>query len=795
MRAGRTGKRTAERNGRGRSLSTEQILGQVETGVIVVDHYGDLVYANAFAADLFGYPDSATLKKMPFRKLGFDSEEMTKVENLEHQACRGKEWEGTLLIRRPDGSNIFVRMNASALRGNSGEVAGSVITAKRAMQPGPGASGQRVGLLDRIGDRLATSLQLDQTLTRVAETLVPQFADHCFIDLYHAGEGLANRGLVRRVQMNAGGWEPTEGTWWQVGDQVRYPPGHFCQAALDRGQAVLVEDVFDGSYPAPSDASLQASKGVGMTSVIAAPLTIRGRRLGVLTLALSGLTRRDADQYGPDDRDLVAAIASRVAIAIDNAWLFEEERETALAFQNSLLPPLKPPTLDGVEVAYRYVPAKPLESLGQGIQTQVGGDWYDVQPLSSGRVGIVIGDVVGRGARAAAIMGQLRAQCRAFAQDDKAPADILTKLDDWCQSVTDSKDESDIDALIVTCAFLIYDPWSRKLTIANAGHYSPLLLTGRDVRQMEIEPGVLLGVQGMPGTPPYREETRTLPAGATLIFYTDGLTDRRHRVDGAGHYDDAEVFSMLSAAVSSTAKRSVKDIALAVENAVPGQIDDDMAILVVRTSPANLESWETRFPSEPIKVSEARRAAFDAFTRYGMDAEQADMACLLVSEVVTNVVLHTKAAPRRRHEFALAPAGSGRRPGSGHGPSPGRGPGHSPGPGPGPRRLGSPESLLDIADPEEIGRSEWVDSAFPGDFDGEAGQEFTLQIRKGAETVWVEVFDSDLRLPRIRMAAETDEGGRGLYLVQQIASRWGSRPTENGKAVWFQMPIRATAGS
>jgi PAS domain S-box-containing protein len=787
MRAGRTGRRAAEGTGRRGLLSTEQILGQVETGVIVVDHYGDLVYANAFAADLFGYPDPASLKTMAFRKLGFDSEEMTKVENLERQACRGKEWEGTLAIRRPDGSTIFVRMNASAVRGESGEVAGTVIMAKRAMQPGPGASGQRVGLLDRIGDRLATSLQLDQTLTRVAETLVPQFADHCIIDLYHAGEGLANRGLVRRVQMNAGGWEPAPGTWWQVGDQVRYPPGHFCQAALDRGQAVLVEDVFDGTYPAPSEESMQTSRGVGMTSVIAAPLTIRGRRLGVLTLALSGLTRRETEQYGPDDRDLVAAIASRVAIAIDNAWLFEEERETALAFQNSLLPPLKPPTLDGVEVAYRYVPAKPLESLGQGIQTQVGGDWYDVLPLSSGRVGIVIGDVVGRGARAAAIMGQLRAQCRAFAQDDKAPADILTKLDDWCQSVNESKDESDLDALIVTCSFLTYDPWSRKLTIANAGHYAPLLLTGRDVRQIELEPSVLLGVQGMPGTPPYREETRNLPAGATLIFYTDGLTDRRHRVEGQGHYDDDEVFSMLSAAVSSTAKQSVKDIAFAVENAVPGQIDDDMAILVIRSSVADLESWEVRFPAEAIKVSEARRAAFDAFSNFGMDSEQAENACLLVSEVVTNVVLHTTAGPTPRHEFALASAGSGASLAPSPSPSLGR--------GAGPRRRVGLESLLDIADPDEIGRSEWVDAAYPGDFGGASGQEFTLQIRKGAENVWVEVFDTDLRLPRIRMAAETDEGGRGLYLVQQIASRWGSRPTENGKAVWFQMPIRASAGS
>jgi hypothetical protein len=168
--------------------------------------------------------------------------------------------------------------------------------------------------------------------------------------------------------------------------------------------------------------------------VIAAPLIVRGSLLGVMSLALSELTEREEPTYGPEDAGFLSAIASRVAIAIDNAMLFEEERRTALAFQTSLLPD-DPPPVDGLEVAYKYVPAKPLADRGQGIQTQVGGDWYDIIPLSAGRVGIVIGDVEGRGARAAAIMGQLRAALRAFAQDDKPPAEILRRLDDWCRTI------------------------------------------------------------------------------------------------------------------------------------------------------------------------------------------------------------------------------------------------------------------------------------------------------------------------------------------------------------------------
>ena len=168
--------------------------------------------------------------------------------------------------------------------------------------------------------------------------------------------------------------------------------------------------------------------------MIATPLIARGELLGVMSLALSGLTEREDRHYAADDGDFLGAIGSRVAIAIDNAMLFEEERRTALAFQTSLLP-RDPPAVDGLEVAYKYVPAKPLETHGQGIQTQVGGDWYDIIPLSAGRVGIVIGDVEGRGARAAAIMGQLRAALRAFAQDDKPPAEILRRLDDWCRTL------------------------------------------------------------------------------------------------------------------------------------------------------------------------------------------------------------------------------------------------------------------------------------------------------------------------------------------------------------------------
>ena len=737
------------------ALTSDSILAEIEAGVLVVDHYGSLRYANSFAADLFGFSEPGQLINLPFRALGFEEDDLGKVENLERQACRGRDWEGTLSVRRADGAIVFVRANAVPMRSPEGEITGTVITARQAVQLGGEPAVDRFGILDRIGERLAGSLELDVTLRQVAESLVPQFGDHCFIDLRHVET------LMRRVEMHAWGWTPPEGTWKTAGEVISYPEGHFCYQAMEQKETVLVEDLREQNVPAPTPESLRVGLDVGLASVIASPLIARGQLLGVMSLGLSSLTHREAQHYVSDDRDFVAAIASRVAIAIDNAMLFEEERNTARNFQDSLLPN-ELPVLDGLDVAYRYVPANPLETHGQGIQTQVGGDWYDIIPLSAGRIGIVIGDVMGRGARAAAIMGQLRSALRAFAQDDKAPADILRRLDDWCRTLvpprTDGGGEQTADSPIVSCTYLVYDPWSRKLTIANAGHMPPLIVTGADVEQMDFEnQGVMLGVrsQGIGGLPMYREETRELPPGSTLIFYTDGLVDRRHRADGPGHYEDAEVLAMLCQTVQAVAQESVEKIADAIRHAVPGDIDDDMAIVVVRTSSASLASWDVKFAAEPIRVSEARKAAYETFVRWGMDADQVDLGCLLVSEVVTNVVLHASAAPSPRHEFAL---GSG---------------------------LAALHDSLD----------DWDDSPYPEDFGGAVGQEFVLRIRKGEESIWVEVFDSDLRLPRIRVAGENDEGGRGLYLVDQLAARWGSRPTEDGKAVWFELPIKAGPAS
>jgi PAS domain S-box-containing protein len=748
-------------------LDTDDVLDHVESGIVVTDRLGNLQYANAFAALLFGFRDDPRhLIGQSLVSLGFEEGDARKANELASQVLGGRAWEGNSAILRADGSRVFVRAQAVPLRPPGGEISGIVIMAREATRRASLREREQIKLLERIGERLSGSLEFGITLRHVAETLVPQFADHCLIDLIHGSK------LIRRAHLHSRGWMPRPGTWALADEAIEYPEGHFCQQAMARMETVIVPELGTSRAPAPSAASLATCDDVGLRSVIAAPLVVRGELLGVMSLALSALTEREEPTYGPEDAEFVSAIASRVAIAIDNAMLFEMERRTALAFQTSLLPH-DPPKVDGLEVAYKYVPAKPLEFRGQGIQTQVGGDWYDIIPLSAGRVGIVIGDVEGRGARAAAIMGQLRAALRAFAQDDKPPAEILRRLDDWCRTLGPADAEAHgfaaADPPTASCTYLVYDAWSRQLSFANAGHDAPLLVTGQDVSQLEMEhKGLLLGVRGkgIGGAPPYQEETRTLEPDSTLVFYTDGLTDRRHRADGTGNYTEDEALQMLRQSVQARAGGSVEDIAEAAEQAVPGDIDDDMAIVVVRTSPADLASWEGSFLAEPVRVPEARRLAHETFVRWGMDLEQVDLASLLVSEVVTNVVLHAASSAPRRNEFAHTTAAD---------------------------PAGDPSPLEDWPGPLR-GALELLDSRTGGDA-GFSGKEFTLRLRRGTSAVWVEVFDADLRLPRIRTAGETDEGGRGLYLVDQLASRWGSRPTTDGKAVWFEIPLRASAAT
>ncbi|WP_019607906.1 SpoIIE family protein phosphatase [Nocardiopsis sp. CNS-639] len=738
---------------KGDALAAAAVADQAQIAIVVIDRASLLRYWNPFARELFGFVGGRDYVGLSLLDIGIHESDREHASQLARRVLRGEPWEGTFAVLRGDSTWIHVRAQAVPMHNEAGEIDGITLIAREALRSG--RVEEQYGLLERIGSRLTSSLEFDSTVRGVAGILVPQFADHCFIDLYDRDR------LVRQVSVHAEGWTPPPRTWFEVGDEVRYPERHFVTQALRRLETVVSSEyLFENS---PSTRSDQVSRQVGVTSAIAAPLRARGEVLGVLTLALSGLSPRQKSTYGGFDRDLVGAIASRVALAIDNARLFEQERSTALAFQRSLLPSSLP-RLDGLTAAHRYLPAGPLRSDGYGVQTQIGGDFYDAIPLSAGRVGLVIGDVEGRGPHAAAVMGQLRAALRAFAQADREPADILRELDEWVRQLGQEDEEGGTWIPSVSCLYMVYDAWSRELSYANAGHAPPLLVTSESVEKIDLEvTDRMLGVRAKGGSGEdvvYHQANLRLPIGATLVLYTDGLVDRR---PAGGRADPESAFELLAERVAEVADKDVDQIAEAAVHSVPGEHDDDTALLVVRTHSEELALREGWFPSEASTVGEARHMAARTFSEWGVDRDQAELACLLVSEIVTNVVIHATPHPVHR-EFT----GGG--------------------------VLDSETPLDAVADEFD---EDWTDllEAVAEEADEpaeEAGEkEFLLRLRRGANTVWVEVFDNDLRLPRIRSAAADDEGGRGLYLVEQLASRWGARPTPDGKAVWFEMPMHS----
>jgi len=161
-------------------LTASDVLDQVSTGVVVIDRDCALQYANAFAVTLFGFPDeSAHLTGRPLLSLGIEQSDAATVQHMAENVLRGWPWEGTFASQRIDGSRVFVRAHAAPLRSPQGGITGIVIMAREATRRGGQQASDRIGLLERIGERLSSSLELDVTLRQVAETLVPQFADHC----------------------------------------------------------------------------------------------------------------------------------------------------------------------------------------------------------------------------------------------------------------------------------------------------------------------------------------------------------------------------------------------------------------------------------------------------------------------------------------------------------------------------------------------------------------------------------------------------------------------------------------
>ncbi|WP_406441670.1 SpoIIE family protein phosphatase [Streptomyces sp. NBC_01613] len=485
---------------------------------------------------------------------------------------------------------------------------------------------RRLELLHEAGVRIGTTLDVTRTAEELAEVAVPRFADFVAVDLPDAvlrgeePEELGGRSALRRVAIRAVRKQPHN--LYDVGDTVEYVPSTPQARSLETTQSVM-ESVLAkaGGWLAQDPERLERVLAAGVHSLITVPLRARGTTLGVVSFYRS----EKPAPFEDDDLSLAQELVGRAAICIDNARRYTREHNTALALQRSLLPKGRPEQ-SAVEVAYRYLPA----------QAGVGGDWFDVIPLSGARVALVVGDVVGHGLHAAATMGRLRTAVHNFCSLDLPPDDLLTHLDDlvgrldrgegWAVEST----QADSGIVGATCLLAVYDPVSRRCTLTRAGHPLPAVVApDGTVEFVDLPSGQPLGLGGMP----FETVELELAEGSQLVLYTDGLVEDRLRDIDSGLDRLRSVLAVSDRAPEDTCE-AVLDALL------PARQSDDVALLVARThvlGPERVARWD--LPSDPAVVSRARTAVTGQLAAWGLD-DLAFTTELVVSELVTNAIRH-----------------------------------------------------------------------------------------------------------------------------------------------------------
>jgi serine phosphatase RsbU (regulator of sigma subunit) len=361
--------------------------------------------------------------------------------------------------------------------------------------------------------------------------------------------------LVRRVATavavdNPQDWDSA----FPCGEVVVYPPFLPQGQAMATAKSVLIprlETAVVGEIASAFEREVIARMLRG-ASMLILPLLARGNVLGFVVLT----RRASSEPFQESDVALAEELAARTAICIDNARLYGRERRTALTLQRALLPTTlgNPP---GLEIAHRYQPAS--DPAG------VGGDWFDVIPLSADRTALVVGDVMGHGIQAAATMGQLRTATRTLASLDLTPGELLFRLNRVAQQLDPDQ--------IATCVYAVYDLTTHTCAIATAGHLPPILLSPDGTASVvTVTPGTPLGI------PQEHFETREIimPKCGVLALYTDGLVESRER-------DIDEGITALSALLTRSSQHTLKDMCDAtVDLQRPADEGDDIALLLAR---------------------------------------------------------------------------------------------------------------------------------------------------------------------------------------------------------------------
>ncbi|MFF5156222.1 SpoIIE family protein phosphatase [Streptomyces sp. NPDC000348] len=615
------------------------VLAALDTGLWHWDTAAGLVTVDAVAARLLGLPaEPVTLTEAQVRARlhPVDWNEVTGVVRLAVA-------EGTLAevrIRIMDGQNRVVRVVRSRSRPSFDRSRKAYVligSLQEVAEPAPGAPGGRGAvtgdwrrsreafLLD-AGRALAEARSTQEVLRVAANLSMPGFSPDGLAVFGVEGDHLT---IIGHHGQDPGSSRP----FTSMTLDTDYPAAE----AVRTGRAVYLSspEEYETRYPL----TWPLVQHFGRRSWAYLPLTASGRTMGAWLAAFSHPVA-----FTPDERSVLTTVARMLAQALSRAGTAESERALNADLQRTMLPKLGP-DIPGMSVAARYVPT------GGGLQ--VGGDWYDVIPLPGGRFAMVIGDVQGHDVRAAGLMGQLRTALRAYASEGHRPDAVLSRASRFLHG-TDGADPAEFR--FATCLYVEVDPVSGVLEIARAGHPEPMIrMADGTVLNRPTAGGLPLGIDPDADYPTTR---LVLEAGETMLICTDGL------IETGGH--DLETGWLRLRTVLEEHKGDQEELADALVQAVHGpsshhttgpladRREDDIALMLLcrrgegcgcdtepdTVRPPVRRTMFTVAQTEPERISVARQQLRELLHDWP-SPDQVDSAVLLLSEMLTNVLVHT----------------------------------------------------------------------------------------------------------------------------------------------------------
>jgi PAS domain S-box-containing protein len=547
----------------------EAILVNLAEAITVVDEHGQTVFANQAAADLLGAATPEELMSArPGTIMGRFLVSNEQGEELDLERMPGRR----LFAGEQQPDPMLVRNVVRA----TGEERWLIVRASPITDPGTSRIVYAVNVFENITEVkhaqlaesfmaeasrvLTSSMDYAETLQRVARLAVPQIADWCAVDV------LSESGELERVAVHHS--DPSMLTLAQRLDQsyrpsLDEPLG--VPEVIRSGEGRIYTDIDAAALAtyARDSKHLALLEAIGAIDVIIVPLAAPARTIGAITLVCTGSTRR----LSHADLALAERLGRRAGTAVESARLYTERTQIAHTLQRALLPESLP-EIPGAEIQALYSAA--------GELNEVGGDFYDVFPYGADRWMLVIGDVCGKGPRAASVTSLARHTLRAAAMSGQSPADMLGTLHEALRHQPPGADLCTV--CLVTLAQTSDD--HARLTIALAGHPPPLLVSPSGAATRIGHPGTLLGVLE---EIEIEESEVELHAGETLLLYTDGVPEAGRSSQPLGEHG---LLELCVQAPSLTLASLLEHIERAALQHAEGRLRDDIALLALRLAPA-----------------------------------------------------------------------------------------------------------------------------------------------------------------------------------------------------------------